>query len=65
NKIGVDSLLLLGLHRSFYIVLKPLLASLPIGEYWVSAILVVSATIGTLLLSKPLEKHIPKLIGKA
>lgn len=65
NRIGVESLVILGLHRNFYIVLKPLLSHLPIGEYIMSTILVVAALTGTLLLSRPLERFIPKLIGKA
>ena len=64
NKLGVESMLIYGLHRNFFIMTEPPLEQAGVDEYIISVIMVPVAIVCILLMSGWLHKHIPTLIGE-
>lgn len=65
ERAGVNSLLIFGIHRNFYLLLQPLFFLLPIGTYRISVLLVIIAILGSLSLAQPIEKRCPWMLGKS
>ena len=64
NKLGIESMLIYGLHRNFFIMIEPPLEQAGVNEYLISVIMVPVAIGCILLMSGWLHKHIPTLIGE-
>ena len=62
--LGIESMVIYGLHRNFFLMIDGLLKQYGINEYFITLVMVPVAIMGCLWLSKPLTKHIPRMIGK-